>query len=608
MLYTIADLFLRMKLRQRVLLMFLVVLTSLASVIEIVGIVLVFPLIRLLQNPDIIHDFAALQRIYDLLGFSDERYFVWAFGGLVLGIFCVKNLYITGVTFLQQRVASRATMELSRLMQRRFLMTPYLQLMKRNTAELIRIVRQVVPQVYSKVVLGVVNLVAEALVVLGIALLLLWIEPLATVAVAGVVGILYLIQYHFFGRQLQRWGKQTQGVGNDAYKRLNEAFRAVQEVRVLGREEQILNDLGDIYDRDIKMSSNRQSLHGLIRPMSEIVMLSAIFLVMTIVLLSSAEPAESLPNLAVFAVAGIRLLPTLNRLFIWLGDISSGAPPTRKVLLELDRTKSAGDHPQPCRRLAFKHSIQLDKLKFRYPKARRAALFPTDAVIRRGEFAGIVGPSGAGKSTLMRLILCLFTPTSGRLLIDGQDVANDSRGWQNNIGFVPQSIYLIDDTLRRNVALGIPDEDIDDDRIREVLRLASLSDVVGQLPDGLDSSLGEEGVNLSGGQRQRVGIARALYHDPEVLVLDEATAGLDYEIEYTVTQMLKNLKGKKTIIVIAHRLSVVADCDTLFFMNKGRIVDRGSYDELYAKNLNFRRLAELGQMKGTPVSKLAPSA
>lgn len=597
MIYDIARLFQRLEPKKRLLLVALCVFTSFASALEILGILLVFPLIRLLYDPGFIHQVSVLQQGYVRLGFSAERYFILAFGGLVLGVFCIKNLYITSVYLLQRRIARRETIELSRLIQRQYLTAPYLHLLRRNTAELIRNVRQVVPQVYLKVALSVVNLVAEVFVVLGIAILLLWIEPLAIVAVAAVVGILFGIQYYIFAPKQHRWGVQTHGVSKESYKKLNEAFRAVKEIRVLGREQHFLNNLGNIHDQDIKLSSNRQFLYELIRPTSEIVMLSGIFLVMAIVLLSRG-PMESLPSLGIFALAGIRLLPTLNRLFHCFGEIRNGIPATRRILSELDSMKTVNGQQSSNRRLAFKHSIQIEKLKFRYPKSGRAALFPTDAVIHRGEFVGIFGPSGAGKSTLMDLILCLLTPMSGRLLIDGQCISADPRPWQNNIGYVPQSIYFIDDTLRRNVALGISDASIDDARIWEVLHLASLDDVVAELPAGLDSSLGEDGINFSGGQRQRIGIARALYHNPEVLVLDEATADLDYETEYAVTQTLRDLRGKKTIIMIAHRLTVVKECDMLFFMNNGRIVDRGTIDELYERNSHFRHLADLGHTTG----------
>jgi ATP-binding cassette subfamily C protein len=217
----------------------------------------------------------------------------------------------------------------------------------------------------------------------------------------------------------------------------------------------------------------------------------------------------------------------------------------------------------------------------------------TDATIRRGQYIGIVGHSGAGKTTLINLILGLLTPTRGRILVDGHDINEHISTWQANIGYVPQDLFFLDETIRRNVAFGVAEELIDDGRVVEALRLASLWGDVTDMPDGLNTSIGEDAARLSGGQRQRLAIARALYNEPEVLVMDEATADLDNETERIVTETLASLRGTKTIIVIAHRLRAVRNCDTLFFMQDGRIVDRGTFDDLEQRNEKFNRLAQL---------------
>ena len=235
----------------------------------------------------------------------------------------------------------------------------------------------------------------------------------------------------------------------------------------------------------------------------------------------------------------------------------------------------------------------MEHVTYSYPNAAETALKDISLSIQRGQSVGFVGATGSGKTTMINVLLGLLRPKEGLITVDGQNVHNNLRGWQNNIGYIPQSIYLLDDTIRHNVAFGVPEEDIDDEQVWTAIRAAQLDEHVKSLPDGIETFVGERGVRLSGGQRQRVGLARALYHNPDVLIMDEATSALDNETENHVMQALEALKGDRTIIMIAHRLSTVRDCDQLFFLKEGRIEARGTYDELCAIHGDFRRMAEV---------------
>jgi ATP-binding cassette subfamily C protein len=244
--------------------------------------------------------------------------------------------------------------------------------------------------------------------------------------------------------------------------------------------------------------------------------------------------------------------------------------------------------------------LTLENLEYRYPGTDSSILNSLSLTITRGESVAIVGPSGAGKTTLIDLILGLLSPTAGSIKLNGRDLRYQLRVWQDSVGYVPQSIFLLDDTLRRNIALGIDDKDIDSKTLDRAVSIAHIDDHIRSLPRGLDTMIGEFGIRLSGGQRQRIGIARAMYRDPEVLILDEATSSLDNETEQSIANSIENLRGKKTLLIIAHRLSTVRNCDRIVFLKAGKIDDVGSFDQLYEKNPDFRKLATLGDLGLSP--------
>jgi len=284
------------------------------------------------------------------------------------------------------------------------------------------------------------------------------------------------------------------------------------------------------------------------------------------------------PVLGLFAAAAFRVMPSINRLLMATQTLIFN----RSIIAAVyrDFQLDAPDLGNHVKNSPFANSLELHDVSFQYPTAARASLQNVSLVVRRGEAVGFVGPSGAGKSTLVDVILGLFAPTAGEVRVDGRNIQENLRNWQNQIGYVPQSIYLTDDTLRRNVAFGLSDENIDDKLVAEAIRLAQLDAFVESLPDRLETVVGERGVRLSGGQRQRIGIARALYHNPSVLVLDEATSSLDTPTEHGVMQAVQALQGTKTVIIVAHRLSTVEYCDRLYRIEDSRITEEGTFAEV----------------------------
>jgi ABC-type multidrug transport system fused ATPase/permease subunit len=324
--------------------------------------------------------------------------------------------------------------------------------------------------------------------------------------------------------------------------------------------------------------------------------------VMTVVILiigAGGGATKIIAAMTLFVAAVFRLIPSMNRILMAMNTIRVSQEAVDEIHRDLsfaDGRTAAREEAAGPNRIPFEHSIRIDDLSFRYPGSSGVAVEHINLEIRKGESVGLAGASGAGKTTLVDLILGLLAPETGRMTVDGEDIVPRMRTWRRQVGYVPQSIYLTDDTIRRNIAFGVADENIDQARVADAVGLARLDEMVASLPDGLDTVIGEHGIRLSGGQRQRIGIARALYRDPELLVLDEATSSLDTETEHEISNAIDALSGHKTLIIVAHRLSTIRRCDRVIFMEKGRLVDSGSFDQLTEANGSFRRLVELSAL------------
>jgi len=309
------------------------------------------------------------------------------------------------------------------------------------------------------------------------------------------------------------------------------------------------------------------------------------------------RPISSIvPIIAMFGVAIVRLIPAINQVTQLLTDlqfnIASVNPVYDDLTLLKESTQAFRSDRRKKQKLELKKSIVIKNLHYQYPKSTEQALNGVNLEILYGNSVALVGSSGSGKTTLADSLLGLLVPQKGAILVDGVSISESISGWQQNIGYIPQFIYLSDDTLKRNIAFGLPDDKIDNEKILKAVELAQLSDLIEHLPQGIETVIGERGTRLSGGQRQRVGIARALYHEPQVLVMDEATSALDNITEHQIIGAIEALKGERTVIMIAHRLTTVMNCNVLFFMENGKIVDKGTYQELLIKNADFREMAK----------------
>ncbi len=499
-------------------------------------------------------------------------------GGLVvlLGVYAVKTLFLLVVAYWQSRFVAALQASMGRRLFANYLAQPWTFHLQRNSAELARNILEV--QGFGATCTSLLGTAAESLVLVGIVALLLWFEPLGAMVVGGVLAAATWLFSRFTNPRLVRWGEGRYRHLALLQQHLQQGLGGAKDVKIRGCEAEFVEQ----YRKHSDIVAHLQARQSLVQqaPRLWLEMLAVVALcLLTAVMLWSGRPSAALiPTLGLFATAAFRLLPSVNR----LSQATQNLRYSSSVINVLQRDLAlTGPVSLPTSdRIPFRDAIVVDGVTFCFPNNPTPALDNVTIRIPYGSSVGIVGGSGAGKSTAVDILLGLLDPTAGKVTVDGIDIHHQLRGWQNLIGYVPQSIYLCDDSLRRNVAFGVPSERIDEAALDRAIRAASLDTFVATLPAGLETLVGERGVRLSGGQRQRIGIARALYHDPEVLVLDEATSALDTATESDVMAAVNSLHGRKTLVIVAHRLSTVEQCDVLVRLEHGRLVKTGSYADV----------------------------
>jgi ABC-type multidrug transport system fused ATPase/permease subunit len=422
------------------------------------------------------------------------------------------------------------------------------------------------------------SMISEGLIIAALLLVLIVVEPVGTILVVTTLLIATMVFHRFSDRKLQDWGARRQFEKGRIIRTIQQSLGAIKDLQVLNREDWFILEHNKHQVSDQSLLRKIITVQSMPRLWLEVMAIGGLTGLVGVMLSAGNEPKEIVPVVGLFAATAFRVLPSVNKVVgsRQLLKVSRNAIETIHGDLQLPTLKKTGLMNQT---LKFE-SLQVQNLTFAYEGIVDSVLNDVNVHIQNGEAVGFVGQSGSGKSTLIDIMLGLLEPQSGSVLINGQSIEDAKQSWQKQIGYIPQTIFLMDDSLRRNIALGIADSEIDEVAIREALKSAQLEDFVASLPEGLDTVVGERGVRLSGGQRQRIGIARALYHRPSVLVLDEATSSLDTETEHGVMQAVQALQGDKTVIIVAHRLSTVEYCDRLYRLDAGRIVDEGTFDEV----------------------------
>jgi ABC-type multidrug transport system fused ATPase/permease subunit len=549
--------------------------------LETAGIGLVIPAVALLVQEDVAASYPQFRTILEALGNPGRAELVMGGMAALVAVFIVKATFLAWMTWRQNRFAFGVQANLSHRLFTTYLRQPYTFLLKRNSAHLIRNATTEVNQFTASAILPAMVVLTETLVLAGVATLLLFIEPVGAVLVVLVIGTAGWTFQRSTRARIERWGVARQYHEGLRIQHLQQGLGGAKDVKLLGRESDFLDCYNAHNVESARVVERQITVLQLPRLWLEPLAVIALATLVAAMVTQGRDLGRIGPALAVFAAAAFRLMPSVNRVLGAFQALRYALPVIRLLHAEL-ALGSPVTRSTATARSVFEREIRLSDVAYTYPDAAGPALKGLTITIRNGETVGLVGPSGSGKSTLVDVILGLLTADIGRVSVDGEDIQRNLRVWQNQIGYVPQTIYLTDDTLRRNVAFGLADNQIDDAAVERALSNAQLDEFVASLADGVNTVVGERGVRLSGGQRQRIGIARALYHDPAVLVLDEATSALDTATERGVMQAVTALHGRKTIIVVAHRLSTVEHCDRLYRLEQGRVVAEGRPAEIFA--------------------------
>ncbi|WP_078553423.1 ABC transporter ATP-binding protein [Bacillus alkalicellulosilyticus] len=565
--------------RKKLLILFFMMIV--AAIFETVGIGLIVPFVGVVTNPLIIQEQAILAYIYKLFNFQSSTSFIIFSVVFLLGIFVFKNFYLLFFYYAQNRVILNQQVKLSSNLFKEYLTKPYPFHLQRNTAELLRNVNNEVPKVFQGIIMSGFYLLTEVLVITCIFVLLLITSPIATLTASILLSVSVFLFFKLFKKKISKLGKEQQQVTGNMIKWVNQGLGASKEVKVSGKESFFIN----AYKSQSQINANNKRYLNMLeqapRLFIETILVSIVLITMLIIIFQGTNTTQVVSTMALFAMAAFRLMPSINRVVGMITGIRYSYPALAIIYKDLFEDNEKYNDSSTNKKInllsnknekTFKDTIVLKDISFRYPEQKQYAVRDVSLTIPIGKSVAFIGESGAGKTTVVDIILGLLQPEKGSILVDEIKLIEQIGTWQNNIGYIPQSIFLSDDTIRGNVAFGIDNDEIDDNEVWRSLEQAKLKDFVLELPEKLDTKVGERGVRLSGGQRQRIGIARALYHNPEILFMDEATSALDSETEMEIMKAIDGLKGQKTLIIIAHRLSTIKNCDITFTIHKGRLV------------------------------------
>ncbi|HEY9626078.1 MAG TPA: ABC transporter ATP-binding protein [Coleofasciculaceae cyanobacterium] len=574
---------------------FLLMLLLISSVTETLGIGLLAPFFAIVSNPGLIQSSPVLQQLFIAFNVPSNEMFIVLLCGLIIFIFILKSLLYFLSKFYILKFSHSHRGAIIKTLNQAYLHSEYNYFARKNSSDLIKNIIVETQNFCYLVLLALLYGISNFLILVFLLALMAFTNLLLLVTTLAALLPVFLFTYAMKNR-LKAWGKDSSESQQKMIQTLNHGLGGLKETRVIGCES-YFEDQMSVYTKQYgRASSLTASFNMMPRILIESVLVSFIVALIAVSQLLFSSNADSLiSSLSVFAVAAIRLLPAASQVVSTLGNLQSAGHAVDVLYADL---KEAEQHRNPVASIAsskqnlqtgqigsslpmqFMKQVRLSSIVYRYAETLEPAINKVSLEIRKGESIAFIGKSGAGKTTLVDIILGLLTPQSGDITVDGVSIYRHLRAWQNLVGYIPQTIFLLDDTIERNIAFGVPDHLINHQKLEEAIAAAQLEDLVIQLPNGIQTRVGERGMRLSGGQRQRIGIARALYHEREILVLDEATSALDNETEQLVSDAIRALSGKKTVIIIAHRLSTVEHCDRVYLMEQGQVVKSGSYAEV----------------------------
>ncbi len=544
------------------------------SIFEALSLGMVIPILGILSNPDEEISNSLFRNTFK--GVSDEAFVLFALLAMLI-IFTLKTLFLIWKVWVQKGFTSSVSARISRDLYGTYLRQPYSYFLGKNSSTLVR--NSLSGNTFSEgIVDPILFLISEGLVTFCLLLFLMFLEPIGTLITLCIFGLGALAYRKPTSKRIAKWGEVDNVQKALLINQLQQGFGGIKDLKMLRRESYFINEFNERLVISASMFRNFSLLQSLPRYFLELLTIACFVVLVSTMIAFGSGLISVVPVLGLFGVAAFRILPATYQI---IGNIQS-LNRNRPLLNDLVHDLSLIVEPSEVFKINDNNFVnaKISNLKFCYSESDNESLSGISIVVNRGDAVGIVGQSGSGKSTLVDVLLGFLKPQDGSITVNGVDINSSLQWWRSKVGYVPQSIFLTDDTLRRNVAFGLPEDEIDESAVRVALRLAQLEEFVRSLPDGENTVVGERGVRLSGGQRQRIGIARALYNNPEVLVLDEATSSLDTETEHEVMKAVQALQGDKTVIIVAHRLSTVEYCDRLYRLDAGRIVDEGTFDEV----------------------------
>jgi ABC-type multidrug transport system fused ATPase/permease subunit len=565
------------------------------GVIELIGVGSIGPFISVISNPKIIHTNNWLDKAYNYFNFTSDNAFIIGTGIIVIIILVLSNLFLSGINFIIYYFSAKRQYSLSMRLFEKYLCQPYIFFLNINTAELAKNILNDVNTFVNYGLISFLQMASSVIISLGIITLLILLNPALALIISFVLGFSYITIFSLTKKYLAKKGKERSFQSTQRFKIINETFGGIKDIKILGKEKNFLNSFSTPSKKFSMNDAMNEVVNDIPKHLIETIAIGGILAIIIIMIYSGAKIDNFLPILSVYAFGAYRLLPSLQKIFRAFATIRYHLPiieNLENVLIHFPAGIELVDENIP--RLDFYRDIKLQYISFSYPGSNKEIIKNQSITVRSNTSIALVGSTGCGKTTFVDIILGLLEPQNGKIFVDDTEITDINRkSWQKNFGYVPQTIYLTDDTIRNNIAFGINPEKIDDNAVIRAAQMANIHDFIdNDLKTGYDTIIGERGVRLSGGQRQRIGIARAVYHNPSVLILDEATSALDSVTENAIIDAIKNLSHKKTIIMIAHRISTVKSCDTIYLMDKGVIVDYGSYEKLHQRNATFRKMAD----------------
>lgn len=560
--------------KNKVKLLFLFILILGSAFLELVGVSAIMPLVNIIVDSTSIYNNQVYYAIYSYFGMNNEKQFVMLMTTSLIFVYIIKNIYIVIMYYFQFGFTYNYQRSLAVRLTNCYMKQPYVFHLSKNVAELQRNVIDDVTM-FFQAVLGIIQFITEILVSLLLVAYLLYIDKSITLAIMIFLLFFAIAYLKLFKNKSVKWGEENRYTNVIRNKWIRQSFEGIKEIKIVNREQFFIDKVDKYYKAFANATKKQQLISNIPRPLFEAACVTAFLSAITIKIAKGVNLNYFLPVISAFAIAAFRLLPSFGRLTTAVNTIAFNYPAVNALyndLYEADKFNYKDEHIESDVELSFNHEISVNNLTFKYPSSEKTILDNVSLCIPKNKSVAIIGASGSGKTTLVDVILGILQPISGGVMTDGIDIYSNINKWHEYIGYIPQMIYLMDDTIRNNVLFGFTDDIDNEEKVWKALEEAQLKSFVEELEDGLDTVIGERGVRLSGGQRQRIGIARALYNDPKILVLDEATSALDNETENAVMEAIDGLHGRKTMIVIAHRLSTIKNCDIVYRVEDGKVI------------------------------------